>query len=101
MRRVLVDSFRKKKTDKRGNNKTLLTLFEDSTADSKQTIQLDELEDALVKLEKLDATQAEIVTLRFFGGLKSQEMADILNISTRTIRREWAMARIWLHRQLK
>ena len=101
MRRVLVDSFRKKKTDKRGNNQTLLTFYEDSSADNTQPIQLDELEEALVKLEKLDATQAEIVTLRFFGGLKSQEMADILNISTRTIRREWAMARIWLHRQLK
>lgn len=101
MRRVLVDSFRKKKTDKRGNNQTLLTFYEGSTPENKQTIQLDELEDALDKLEKLDATQAEIVTLRFFGGLKSQEMADILNISTRTIRREWAMARIWLHRQLK
>jgi RNA polymerase sigma factor (TIGR02999 family) len=101
MRRVLVDSFRRKKTDKRGNNKTLLTFIDDSTTENTQTIQLDELEDALVKLEKLDATQAEIVTLRFFGGLKSQEISEILNISTRTIRREWAMARIWLHRQLK
>lgn len=101
MRRVLVDSFRKKKADKRGNNQTLLTFIDDSTTENTQTIQLDELEDALVRLEKLDAAQAEIVTLRFFGGLKSQEIAEILNISTRTIRREWAMARVWLHRQLK
>ena len=101
MRRVLVDNFRKKKTYKRGNNQTLLTFFDDSTTDKKSAIALDELEDALTKLEQLDATQAEIVTLRYFGGLKSQEIADILNISTRTIRREWAMARIWLHRQLK
>ena len=101
MRRVLVDSYRKKKTDKRGNNPTLLTFYEDSTAENVQSIKLDELEEALIKLEQLDATQAEIVTLRFFGGLKSQEMAQVLNISTRTIRREWAMARIWLHRQLK
>ncbi len=100
MRRVLVDSFRKKKADKRGNNQTLLTFIDDSTTENTQIIQLDELEDALVRLEKLDATQAEIVTLRFFGGLKSQEISEILNISTRTIRREWAMARIWLHRQL-
>lgn len=101
MRRVLVDSYRKKQANKRGNNQTLLTFYDDSNAENKQTIKLDELEEALLKLEKLDATQAEIVTLRFFGGLKSQEIADVLNISTRTIRREWAMARIWLHRQLK
>lgn len=101
MRRVLVDNFRKKKTDKRGNNQTLLTYIDDSTAENSSAIALDELEEALLKLEKLDATQAEIVTLRYFGGLKSQEIADILNISARTIRREWAMARIWLHRQLK
>jgi len=101
MRRVLVDNFRKKKTNKRGNNPTLLTFYDDSTAEKKSAIALDELEDALTKLEQLDATQAEIVTLRYFGGLKSQEIADILNISTRTIRREWTMARIWLYRQLK
>jgi len=100
MRRVLVDGFRKKQTDKRGNNQTLLTFTDDSTTKNTQTIQLDELEDALVRLEKLDAAQAEIVTLRFFGGLKSQEISDILNISTRTIRREWALARVWLHQQL-
>jgi RNA polymerase sigma factor (TIGR02999 family) len=101
MRRVLVDSYRKKQSDKRGNNQTLLTFYEDSTAESKQTIKLDELEDALIKLEKLDETQAEIVTLRFFGGLKSQEISEVMKVSTRTIRREWTMARIWLHRQLK
>jgi RNA polymerase sigma factor (TIGR02999 family) len=103
MRRVLVDKFRQKNANKRGNNPTFLTFMEGSTSDSSEsseTIKLDELEEALIKLEKLDATQAEIVTLRFFGGLKSQEIAKVLDISTRTIRREWAMARIWLHRQL-
>ena len=104
MRRVLVDKFRQKNANKRGNNPTLLTFMDDSTpdsADSSETIKLDELEEALLKLETLDATQAEIVTLRFFGGLKSQEIAQVLDVSTRTIRREWALARIWLHRQLK
>jgi RNA polymerase sigma factor (TIGR02999 family) len=101
MRRVLVDKFRQKNANKRGNNPTFLTFTDDSTADSNGAIKLDELEEALIKLEKLDVTQAEIVTMRFFGGLKSQEIAQVLDVSTRTIRREWALARIWLHRQLK
>jgi RNA polymerase sigma factor (TIGR02999 family) len=100
MRRVLVDKFRQKNTHKRGNNPTFLTFIDDSTADNTGSIKLDELEEALIKLEILDATQAEIVTMRFFGGLKSKEIAQVLDVSTRTIRREWAMARIWLHRQL-
>ena len=101
MRRVLVDKFRKSNTGKRNNNQTLLTYNDQSSLNNTQILKLDELEEALENLELLDPRQAEIVTLRFFGGLTSKEIAEVLNLSTRTIRREWALARVWLHLQLK
>ena len=100
MRRVLVENYRKKHADKRGKNQTLLTFREDSNSPNEKTIELDKLEDALIQLEKLDTRQAEIVTLRFFGGLKNTEIAEILGLSERTIKREWAVARLWLFREL-
>ncbi len=101
MRRVLVDNFRKNNADKRGNNATKLTFVDEEQEDIKHSIELDYLEEALIKLEKLDQRQADIVTMRFFGGLKSVEIAEILSVSTRTIRREWVMARMWLFKELK
>ena len=73
MRRVLVERYRRKQADKRGNNRTL---------------------------EQLDPRQAEIVTLKFFGGLKGEEIAELMDLSTRTVKREWAAARLWLFRDL-
>ncbi len=99
MRRVLVDRFRRKNTHKRGNDPTLLTLTE-MAEESPKTIQLDELEDALLKLESFDPQLSEIVTLKFYGGLSHQEIAQALSSSERTIRREWAVARLWLNQQL-
>lgn len=103
MRRVLVDRYRKKNTNKRGNNLTLQTLVED-TAEPKgelaKGVELDALEDALLKLEQFDPNLAEIVTLKFYGGLSHQEIASLLNASERTIRREWSVARLWLNREL-
>jgi RNA polymerase sigma factor (sigma-70 family) len=58
------------------------------------------LDDALEELTKLDARQSRIVELRFFGGLSIEETAGILEISPATVKREWATARIWLHREL-
>lgn len=100
MRRVLVDKFRKNNADKRGNNQTLLTFKDDSENAQQQTLELDKLEDALTELEKLDSRQAEIVTLRFFGGLKSQEIAEVLSVSARTVRRDWSVAKLWLFREV-
>ena len=58
------------------------------------------LDDALEELTKLDARQSQIVEMRFFGGLSIEETADVLGISPATVKREWATARLWLHRQL-
>ena len=101
MRRVLVDRFRSSNANKRGNNQTLLTLKENLQSNSTESINLDELECALVKLEELDSKQADIVTLKFFGGLSSKEIADVQSISERTVYRNWSVARLWLYRELQ
>jgi RNA polymerase sigma factor (sigma-70 family) len=59
------------------------------------------LDDALGALEKLDARQARIVELRFFGGLSLEEAAEVTRVSVSTVRRDWRMAQAWLHQQLE
>lgn len=105
MRRVLVDRYRQKNTDKRGSNPTLLTLSgtekNDNESDTaQQTLALDELEDALLTLEAVDANLSEIVTLKFYGGLTHEEIASVLDSSERSVRRDWSVARLWLNREL-
>lgn len=99
MRRVLVERFRRRAAARRGGDRTLLT-FEDNAPGDVRTLDLDRLEDALVELETLDRRQAEIVTLRFFGGLKGEEIGEVLSISPSTVKREWAAARLWLFRSI-
>jgi RNA polymerase sigma factor (sigma-70 family) len=59
-----------------------------------------DLERALVALSALDSQQAEVVELRFFGGLTIEETAEVLHVSTATVEREWSTARLWLARRL-
>ena len=99
MRRVLVDRYRQRNTDKRGNDLTLQTLVEEDTQQT-HAVELDALEDALLKLEQFDPELAEIVTLKFYGGLSHQEIAGVVDSSERTIRRDWSVARLWLNREL-
>jgi len=101
MRRVLVDNFRSNNANKRGNNQTLLTFKEDLQSNSTESLNLDDLECALVKLEELDSNQADIVTLKYFGGLTNKEIADVQAISERTVYRNWSVARLWLYRELQ
>jgi RNA polymerase sigma factor (TIGR02999 family) len=100
MRRVLVERFRRRTADKRGGQRSEITLDEALVGDTGRTLDLEKLDDALRELEALDPRQAEIVTLKFFGGLKVEEIAEVLAISPRTVKREWAMARLWLYRSL-
>ncbi len=58
------------------------------------------LDDALKSLEKLDPQQSRIVEMRFFGGLSIEEVAEVLDISSGTVKRGWAMARAWLHQEI-
>ncbi len=58
------------------------------------------IDTALLRLEKIDAPQSHIVELRYFGGLTLEETAGVVGISLASVKREWAMARAWLHREL-
>jgi RNA polymerase sigma factor (TIGR02999 family) len=103
MRRILVDHARSELRGKRGGAAVHLTL--DAAASVSQAAALDvvdtlALDRALQKLEQLDPEQARIVELRFFGGLTVDEASAALGISTSTIKREWAIAKSWLHREL-
>jgi RNA polymerase sigma factor (TIGR02999 family) len=102
MRRVLVDHARSRHARKRGGSMAVLSLDEAGELAAEQAI-LDVLvvDAALGRLAALDPDQARIVELRFFGGLTIEEMAPVLGRSTRTIKREWRLARAWLHRELR
>ena len=91
---------RPRAADKRGGDGDAITLDEALVGAGRRTLDLERLDDALRELEVLDPRQAEIVTLKFFGGLTVEEIAEVLSISPRTVSREWALARLWLYRSL-
>ena len=100
MRRILVDNARAKHANKR-NFGQKLGLNEALSFSTEKEFDLLALEEALSDLEKLDARQAKIVELRFFGGLSIEETAHVLNVSETTVKREWTMAKAWFQRELK
>ncbi len=102
MRRILVDHAREKKAEKRGYGHKL-SLDEAISIPSQEPHEIDLiwLDDALEKLAAFDQPQAKIVELRFFGGLTIEETAHYLEISPATVKREWAIAKAWLFRNLK
>jgi RNA polymerase sigma factor (TIGR02999 family) len=100
MRRVLVDHARRRHAAKRGGGATVLE-FEDSlTPRSKRGVDLVVLDDILTRLDDFDADAARLVELRYFGGLTIEETAEVLAVSPATVKREWATARAWMHREL-
>jgi RNA polymerase sigma factor (TIGR02999 family) len=101
MRRILVDHARAQATDKRGGSVQKVELDEAVSFSKEKQIDLLALNDALERLAELDERQSQIVEMRFFGGLSVEETAEVLKVSTRTIKREWAMAKAWLFQQMK
>src|SRR6516225_4892937 len=100
MRRVLVDYARSRRYDKRGGGVRPLNLDEaPQVADDKLAV-LVEIDEALNRLAAIDARKAQIVELRYFGGLTVEETAQALNVSTITVIRSWNFARAWLLREL-
>ena len=94
MRRVLVDHARSKNADKRYHRKvTLITQLAGANADR---VEFDSLEKALIRLKIIDPEKAEIVELRYFGGLSLEEVALVQNTSSSTVKRNWRVARAWL-----
>lgn len=102
MRRILVERARHNKRIKHGGNVDREEFHENlpiaaAAADGTDLIALDE---ALNKLEKVDARKAKIVSLRYFAGLSVEETADAMDLSPATVKNDWAFARAWLHREL-
>lgn len=100
MRQILVDYARSHQAAKRGAAQRVeLTLEQEPAPTPPADVMA--LDDALTALEKLDRQQSRIVELRFFGGLTIEEAAAALDISPATVKRDWAMARAWLSREMK
>jgi len=115
MRRILIDHARARLRAKRGAGATPVSLNQTSVVltsneDGPQaealafaadpTVDLTAIDAALVRLERLDPKQSRIVELRFFGGLSIEETAEVVGVSAATVKREWALARAWLRREL-
>jgi RNA polymerase sigma-70 factor, ECF subfamily len=110
MRRVLIDYAKQHRSEKSGGGQTPLPLdgllevgksseksFRLSSTNYDDLIALDE---ALKKLAALEPRQSRLIDLRFFGGLSTEEMSEVLGVTTRTILRDWNLARAWLHKEL-
>jgi RNA polymerase sigma factor (TIGR02999 family) len=105
LRRILIDRARRRRAHKRGGefarvdfDEQLRVYADSDDANSERLLALD---DALVELARLDERQARIVELRFFAGLTGEETAAAMNLSRRTVNREWTMARAWLHDRIQ
>ncbi|MDQ3010683.1 MAG: sigma-70 family RNA polymerase sigma factor [Acidobacteriota bacterium] len=101
MRRVLVDFARARRYAKRGGNAQQVSFNETAIAGRDRHADLIALDDALNSLAEASPRQAMTVELRYFGGFSVEETADVLDVSTRTVIREWNLARAWLYRELR
>jgi RNA polymerase sigma factor (TIGR02999 family) len=100
MRRILIDDARRKQAQKRGGQVKRVDLDALELADHPASDKLLAMEDALIRLAARDRVKAELVKLRYFGGLTTEEAASILGISTATADRYWAYARAWLQTEI-
>lgn len=100
MRRILVDHARQHRAEKRGGEWRKVTLDAIPLASNLSIDQILALDEALSRLAEWDARQSRVVELRFFGGLTEDEIADVLGVSTRSIKRDWKLARAWLYTQI-
>jgi RNA polymerase sigma-70 factor (ECF subfamily) len=101
MRHILVDHARAHRAGKRGDGQVQVTLIEEMVAGvSSSTVDILAVDEALTRLAAFDSRQEKILEMHFFAGLTFEEIALQLDISTRTVKRDWTMARAWLRQQL-
>ncbi|MEC9373601.1 MAG: ECF-type sigma factor [Planctomycetota bacterium] len=100
MRRILVERARRKRGPKRGGSWRRMTLEAGDLTFDADPVELIALDEALNELEREDPRSASIVMLRFFAGLSVEEVARLLEVAPRTVKRDWAFARAWLHRAI-
>jgi RNA polymerase sigma factor (TIGR02999 family) len=101
MRHILVDIARSQRQAKRGGDAKTVTLDEACVFTASKPRDLLLLDEALTRLQAMDPRKSRIVELRFFGGLSVEETAAVLRISSRTVLREWNVARAWLYHEIK
>jgi RNA polymerase sigma factor (TIGR02999 family) len=101
IRRILVDHARERGRLKRGGRRERVPLDEDLGLEDEQDAELLALDEALTRLAALNQRQAQIVELKYFGGMDRQEVARYLGVSPRTVDGDWSMARAWLRRELR
>ena len=100
MRQILVDHARGYKAEKRGGAAQRFSLDEIDFMPEQTAGDLLALNDALEKLEAIDERKASVVDMRFFGGLKESEIAEVLGVNEKTVRRDWQFAKLWLYREM-
>jgi RNA polymerase sigma-70 factor, ECF subfamily len=101
MRRILVDAARSKRYQKRGGGAIKVTLDEALLPSVEKSQDLVALDDALAALATVDERKAQVIELRFFGGLSVEETATVLKVSVDTVMRDWKLAKVWLLRELR
>ena len=100
MRRILVSYARSQRAQKRGGGALKIDLDEAALVSPEESKEIVDLDEALERLATLDSRKAQVVELKYFGGLNYDEMAEVLKISRVTVRRDWEFARAWLHSEL-
>ena len=101
MRRIIVDHARRHNAVKRGGDNLKVELEEAQSQPGPLDVDVLKLDDALTALAAFDPQQSRIVELRFFGGLSIEETAEVIGISPATVKRDWSMAKAWLHREME
>ena len=101
MRRILVEAARKRLAAKRGGGQTHVPIHEIEVVEGFDDERLLAVNEALGQLESEDPPRAQIVKLRFFSGMENEEIASLLGINEKTVRRHWAVAKVWLYRRLR
>ena len=100
MRRILVDYARSRKYAKRGGGARALSLDEGLIVSDERNAEVIAVHEALEEMAKFDARKAKVVEFRFFGGLSIDETAEVLGVSTATVRSDWTTAKAWLRREM-
>ena len=100
LRRVLVDHARRRRASKRGGGRMRETLSDPVINTDGVSASMIDLEEALAKLARLNERHARVVELRFFSGMTTEEIAQTLDVSKDTVKRDWRLTRAWLHREL-
>ena len=100
MRRILVDYARTRGYAKRGGGARRVDFTESLNVSQDTEPDIERLDDALKALEKVDPRKAQVVEMRYFGGLTAEETASVLNVTPKTVQRDWNLAKTWLLREM-